>query len=81
MTAMGPPPHHRRSRAGGFTLVEIMVAMTLGLLVLGVTVTLFAGTSRSRTDLERSNRLAENAQFARLRRKLATVQATRLKPL
>lgn len=38
--------------------------MTLGLLVLGVTVTLFAGTSRSRTDLERSNRLAENAQFA-----------------
>ena len=59
---------HRRSsafgRARGFTLVEIMVAMTLGLLVLGVTVTLFAGTSRGRTELERSNRLAENTQFA-----------------
>jgi type IV pilus assembly protein PilW len=58
-------PHPVTARLGrGFTLVEVMVAMTLGLIVLGVTVTLFAGTSRSRSDLERSNRLAENAQFA-----------------
>ena len=47
-----------------FTLVEVLVAMALALLVLGVTLTLFAGTSRSRGDLERSNRLEENAQFA-----------------
>ncbi|HVE50918.1 MAG TPA: PilW family protein [Casimicrobiaceae bacterium] len=58
---------HRRAsqrHQRAFTLVEVLVAMTLALLVLGVTVTVFAGTSRSRSDLERSNRLAENAQFA-----------------
>lgn len=38
--------------------------MTLGLIVMGVTITLFAGTSRSRADLERSSRLAENAHVA-----------------
>ncbi|HVE50170.1 MAG TPA: PilW family protein [Casimicrobiaceae bacterium] len=54
-------PH---TRGAGFTLVEVMVAMTLALMVLGITVTLFSGSSRSRGDLERSSRLAENAQFA-----------------
>jgi type IV pilus assembly protein PilW len=62
MTIHGDRCYRHRER--GFTLVEVMVAMTLGLIVLGVTITLFAGTSRGRADLERSNRLAENAQFA-----------------
>jgi type IV pilus assembly protein PilW len=48
----------------GLTLVEAMIAMTLSLLVLGVAVTLFSGTSRGRYDLERSNRLAEATKFA-----------------
>jgi type IV pilus assembly protein PilW len=51
-------------RQRGVTLVEAMIAMTLALLVLGVTVALLSGTSRGRADLERSNRLAEATKFA-----------------
>ncbi len=50
--------------SGGFTLIELMVAMAVALLVLGGIAMVFAGTSRNRADLERSSRLAENAHFA-----------------
>src|SRR5512144_1771342 len=59
--------NHRRwghAAQRGMTLIEMMVAMTLALLVVGVVATVFAGTSRNRGDLERSSRLAENASFA-----------------
>ena len=56
--------HSLSGRQRGLTLVEAMIAMTLALLVLGVAVTLFGGTSRGRADLERSNRLAESTKFA-----------------
>jgi type IV pilus assembly protein PilW len=48
----------------GLTIVEMMIAMTLAMLVVGVVATVFAGTSRNRGDLERSSRLAENASYA-----------------
>jgi type IV pilus assembly protein PilW len=51
-------------RARGFTLVELMVAMTLALLVLSGLATLFAGTSRNRIALERSSRMHQNAGYA-----------------
>ncbi len=59
-------PLYRTSARGqrGLTLVELMIAMTLGLLVLGIAATLFEGTSRGRTEIERSDRLAEGAQQA-----------------
>jgi type IV pilus assembly protein PilW len=47
----------------GFTLIELMVAMVLALLVLGAVATLYAGTSGTRSDLERAGRLADNAHY------------------
>src|SRR5260370_38318999 len=48
----------------GMTLIELMVAMALGLLVLGVVAVIFSGTSGNRAGLERGGRLAENAAYA-----------------
>ena len=56
--------HARARAAGGFTLVELMVALVLAMLVIGIAVAVYAGTSRNRGDLERSSRLAENAHYA-----------------
>jgi type IV pilus assembly protein PilW len=53
---------HRSQR--GLTLIELMIAMTLSLMVLGIAAALFGGTSRGRTDIERSDRLAASAQQA-----------------
>ena len=53
-----------RRRQRGLTLVELLIALTLGLMVLGIAAALFAGTSRGRTDVERSDRLIQSAQFA-----------------
>jgi type IV pilus assembly protein PilW len=48
----------------GMTLIELMVAMTLGMLVMGVVTVIFTGTSGNRAGLERGGRLAENAAYA-----------------
>src|SRR4029450_6404844 len=57
--------HCLASRASqrGLTIVELMIAMTVALLVLGTVAVVFAGTSRNRASLERSARLIENAQY------------------
>jgi type IV pilus assembly protein PilW len=49
--------------AGGFTLIELLVAVTVSMLVLGSVALVFAGTSSSRGDVERSARLADNAHY------------------
>ena len=51
-------------RARGMSLVEILVALALGMLMMGAVALVFAATSRNRGDLERSARLTENAQYA-----------------
>jgi type IV pilus assembly protein PilW len=53
---------HARQR--GLTIVELMIAMTVALLVLGTVAVVFGGTSRNRASLERSARLIENVQYA-----------------
>jgi len=53
----------RRSMAG-LSLVELMVGITLGLLILAGLASVFANTSRSRTELERSSRQIENGRYA-----------------
>src|SRR5262249_6982983 len=62
---MPAPRCHAASRAPqqGFSIVELMIAMTVGLLVLGTVAVVFTGTSRNRATLERSARLIENAQY------------------
>jgi type IV pilus assembly protein PilW len=52
------------ARVRGVSLVEIMIAMTIALLVLGTVSAVFMSTSRNRGNLERSARLIENAQYA-----------------
>jgi len=51
-------------RARGFSLVEFMIAITIGLFLVGGLVYLIAETSRSRAEIERSSRQIENGRFA-----------------
>jgi type IV pilus assembly protein PilW len=48
----------------GFSLVELMVSITLGLIVLAVLATVFANTSRARAELERSSQQVDNGRYA-----------------
>jgi type IV pilus assembly protein PilW len=54
----GPAP------AGGYSLVELMVAMTIGLLVLAAVSTIFVTSKRSYSTQDRLARVQENARFA-----------------
>jgi type IV pilus assembly protein PilW len=56
-------PKSRRSMAG-VSIVELMIAMVLGLLILAGLASLFAGSSAARSEMERSSRQIENGRFA-----------------
>jgi type IV pilus assembly protein PilW len=49
---------------GGYTLVELMVAMTIGLAILAALVTIFANNSRARAEIDRANQQTENGRYA-----------------
>lgn len=53
-----------RSRQGGFGLIELMVAMLLGLLVLGAAVAVFQSNLRTFNANDGQNRVQENARVA-----------------
>jgi type IV pilus assembly protein PilW len=53
-----------RRASSGFSLIELMIALTIGLVVLSVLATVFQQTSSGRADLERVTRLVENSRFA-----------------
>ncbi|HOV97338.1 MAG TPA: prepilin-type N-terminal cleavage/methylation domain-containing protein [Thermomonas sp.] len=55
-------PLQRRSQ--GFTLVELMIAMVLGLLVLGAALAVFQSNQRTFSSNEGQNRVQENARIA-----------------
>jgi len=55
--------HAARSN-GGFTLVELMISMTISLLVLAALVGIFVNTSRSQREMAKTNGLIENGRFA-----------------
>ncbi|UCE32510.1 MAG: PilW family protein [Burkholderiales bacterium] len=48
----------------GFTLVELMVSMALGLLLLTGLVTVFVNNQRTRSEMEKTNRQTENGRYA-----------------
>ena len=52
-----------RSMAG-VSLVELMIAMVLGLMILAGLATIFANSSRTREELERTSRQIENGRYA-----------------
>ena len=53
-----------KRREAGFSIIELMVAITLGLIVLGGLAALFANASAARNELERNSRQIENGRFA-----------------
>ena len=52
------------ARSRGYTIIELMVAITIGLIILAALVTLFAGNSRERGEIERANQQTENGRYA-----------------
>jgi type IV pilus assembly protein PilW len=60
---MNRGPTSSRARRG-FTLIEVLVALTLGVLLLLVLTTIFARNSGNQSELERNTRQLENARFA-----------------
>lgn len=53
-----------RHRTPGFTMVEIMVAMVIGLILMAGTIQVFIGNKQTYRTTEASSRLQENARFA-----------------
>jgi type IV pilus assembly protein PilW len=48
----------------GFSLIELMIGILLGLIVLGALTTFFVNTSANRHEIERTSRQIENGRFA-----------------
>lgn len=58
-------PHKQiRHREAGFSLSELMIAVTIGLLILAGLAGVFATTSKSRGEVDRANRQVENGRYA-----------------
>lgn len=53
-----------RKAVSGFSLIELLIAMSIGMVILAVLGTVFSRTSSGRSDLERVTRLVENSRFA-----------------
>lgn len=54
----------RRSVEGGTTLVELMIAITVGLLLLAGLTTVYVQNSRTRDEVERANQQMDNGRYA-----------------
>lgn len=54
----------RRGKSGGFSVIELIIALGLGLLVVAGIIQLFVGNSRTYEIVEGQSRLQENARFA-----------------
>jgi len=48
----------------GLSLIELMISITIGLLILSAMATLFANQSRTRSELDKSNRMVDNGRYA-----------------
>jgi type IV pilus assembly protein PilW len=52
------------SNQGGFSLVELMVAVTLGMLIMGVLAATFVSSSQARRETDQASRQVENGRYA-----------------
>lgn len=59
-----PVPRHAARHIQGFTLVELMVAVALGLLLLGALSALVTATVNNRTELDKTANRVENTRYA-----------------
>ena len=58
------PATRRRKFLGGFSLIELMIAVTLGLLILTGLISVFVKNSLVRAEIERGNRQVESGRYA-----------------
>ena len=59
-----PLPNLKFLQQKGFSLIELMISITIGLLLLAALTTLFVGQSKSRLELDKSNRMIDNGRYA-----------------
>ncbi len=64
MTHLTRRINRRREREDGFSLIELMIAITLGLLIMTGLTSIFVKNSQARTEIERSNRQLESGRYA-----------------
>ena len=64
MSKLHPPTNGRRKIPRGFSLIELMIAITLGLLIMTGLVSIFVKNSQARTEIEKSNRQLESGRYA-----------------
>ena len=57
-------PAARPRREGGFSLIELMIAVALGLIILAALTSFFVSTSANRSEMERNTRQLENGRYA-----------------
>lgn len=55
---------HKYRHSSGFSLVELMVSITIGLIILAAVSTLFVSSKKTYSTQDRLSRLQENARFA-----------------
>lgn len=53
-----------RQSQHGLSLIEMMISITIGLLILSALTTLFANQSKTRSELDESNRMIDNGRYA-----------------
>lgn len=64
-TVVTPRPTHRAAAGeAGFSLIELMIAITLGLLLVAGLAATFANSSRTRDSIERAGQQIENGRYA-----------------
>lgn len=63
LTCVEYGPHGRRG-AAGFSIVELMVAIAIGLIVLAALTALFVNSSANRREIDRSATILENGRYA-----------------
>jgi type IV pilus assembly protein PilW len=54
----------RLTKQSGYTIIELMVAITISLILLSALVTMFAASSRERRAVERANQQTDDGQYA-----------------
>ena len=55
---------HNKIHQNGFSIIEMMISITIGLIILAGLTAIFISNSRARTEIERANRQIENGRYA-----------------
>jgi type IV pilus assembly protein PilW len=67
MSASSPLPFffsRSRSRLGGFSILELMISLTIGLLITALLITVYSRTSSTHAEFKRANSQIESGRFA-----------------